>query len=344
MFRFENEIYLWGLLLIPLLILLYFVAMRWRKKALKEFGEWNLVQQLVPDFSNNKQRLKFILYLSALGFTIVGLANPQIGSKLEKVKRQGVDVMIAIDVSKSMLAEDLKPNRLEVAKRIVSKLIDRLGSDRIGLIVFAGNAYLQMPLTIDYAAAKLFLNTVNPSIVPTQGTSVRQAITLAQESFDPEQKKHKALILITDGENHETGAIGTAEEAAEQGVIIHTLGIGSEEGAPIPEFYKGQRTGYKKDKSGVVVNSKLEESMLVEIAELSQGQYFRVKGAPGEIVRIVSELDNMEKKDFEDRVFTDYEDQFQYFIFIAIVLLLIEFFISERSQGWYKNWKLFGSS
>ncbi len=343
MFRFENELYLWGLLLIPILILLYFLAMRWRQHALQKFGEWNIVQKLVPDFSNNKQRVKFILYLSALAFVILGLANPQIGSKLEKVKRQGVDVMIAIDVSKSMLAEDLKPNRLEVAKRIVSKLIDRLGSDRVGLIVFAGNAYLQMPLTIDYAAAKIFLKTVNTNIVPTQGTSISQAIALAQESFDQEQKKFKAMVLITDGENHEPGAITAAEEGTDNGIIIHTLGIGSEEGAPIPEFSRGKRIGYKKDKNQVVINSKLEEDMLVEISEITDGKYFRVKGAPGETARIISELENMEKKDFEDRVFTDYEDQFQYFLGIAILLLLIEFFISERSRGWYKNWKLFGN-
>jgi len=341
MFRFENENYLWALLILPILFVLYWMAMRWRKKALEKFGESSLIEKLVPDLSFNKQRLKFFLYLASLGFIVIGLANPQVGSKLEKVKRQGVDVMIAMDVSKSMLAEDLSPNRLSVAKRIVSKLIEKLGNDRVGLIVFAGNAYLQMPLTVDYSAAKIFLNTIDTELVPAQGTALSQAIGLAKESFDQEQSKFKALILITDGENHEAGAMDAAEEAHEEGVIIHTLGIGSEEGAPIPEFSRGQRIGYKKDKSGNVVNSKIEEDILQEISESTSGRYFRVKGSQGEIPKIISELEDMDKKDFEDRVFTDYEDQFQYFIFVALLLLLLEFFISERSKGWYKNFNLF---
>lgn len=342
MFRFENDAYLWALLIIPVLILIYLMMTAWKKKALSEMGEDRLIRQLIPDLSYNKQRVKFILYLAALFFIIIGLANPQLGSKLEKIKRQGVDVMVAVDVSKSMLAEDLQPNRLEVAKRLISKLIDKMGNDRIGLIVFAGNAYLQMPLTVDYAAAKLFLKTVDTDMVPSQGTAVGQAIGLAKENFDREQNKFKALILITDGENHESGALNAAEEAREEGVIIHTLGIGSEEGAPIPTFSRGQRIGYKKDKNQNIVSSKLDESSLIEIAEATDGNYFRISGSQGEIPRILNELQNMEKKDFEDRVFTDYEDQFQYFIFLALLLLFLEFFISERSEGWYKKFRLFG--
>ena len=341
MFRFENENYLWLLLLLPILALLYWLAMRWRKQALEKFGELGLVKRLMPDLSYNKQRVKFLLYLGALGFIIIALANPQVGSKLEKVKRQGVDVMIAMDVSKSMLAEDLSPNRMEVSKRIVSKLIEKLGNDRVGLIVFAGNAYLQMPLTIDYSAAKLFLKTINTDIVPAQGTALGQAIELAKLNFDQESNKFKAMVLITDGENHESGAVDMAEEAAEEGVIIHTLGIGSEAGAPIPDIYRGQKQGYKKDKQNNIVNSKLNDQILKEISEASNGRYFRVNGSKGEIPKIIGELQDMEKKDFEDRVFTDYEDQFQYFIAIALLLLLIEFFISERSRGWYKRFKLF---
>jgi len=343
MFRFENENYLWALLIIPILLVLFWLAMRWRKNALGKFGESSLISKLVPDLSFNKQRLKFLLYLGAIGFTIIGLANPQVGSKLEKVKVQGVDVMIAIDVSKSMLAEDLSPNRLDVAKRLISKLIERMGNDRIGLIIFAGNAYLQMPMTVDYSAAKIFLKTINTDLVPSQGTALGQAIELAKENFDQDQTKFKALILITDGENHEAGVLDAAEDAHDEGVIIHTLGIGSEEGAPIPEFSsKGNKTGYKKDKAGNIVNSKLQEDILMEISEATSGKYFRVKGSQGEIPKIVNELKDMEKKDFEDRVFTDYADQFQYFLFVALLLLLLEFFISERSKGWYKNFNLFG--
>ena len=342
MFRFENENYLWALLIIPILLVLFWLAMRWRKNALSKFGESSLINKLVPDLSFNKQRLKFLLYLGAIGFTIIGLANPQVGSKLEKVKIQGVDVIIAIDVSKSMLAEDLSPNRLDVAKRLVSKLIEKLGNDRIGLIVFAGNAYLQMPLTVDYSAAKIFLKTINTDLVPSQGTALGQAIELAKENFDQDQTKFKALVLITDGENHEAGVLDAAEDAHDEGVIIHTLGIGSEEGAPIPVFNKGNKTGYKKDKAGNIVNSKLQEDILMEISESTSGKYFRVKGSQGEIPKIVNQLKDMEKKDFEDRVFTDYADQFQYFLFVALLLLLLEFFISERSKGWYKNFNLFG--
>ncbi len=344
MFRFENEAYLWALIIIPVLIVIYFIMNSWKKKAMAKMGDDRLIKQLIPDLSFNKQRLKFIFYLAALFFIIIALANPQLGSKLEKVKRQGVDVIVAVDVSKSMLAEDLKPNRLDVAKRLISKLIDKMGNDRIGLIVFAGNAYLQMPLTVDYAAAKLFLKTMDTNMVPAQGTAVGQAIDLAKQNFDREQNKFKALILLTDGENHENGALDEAEAAKDEGVIIHTLGIGSEEGAPIPVFSRGQRTGYKKDRNQNIINSKLDETMLKEIAELTEGNYFRISGAKGEIPRILTELQNMDKKDFEDRVFTDYEDQFQYFLFVALLLLLLEFFISERSQGWYKKFQLFGSS
>ena len=278
----------------------------------------------------------------AMGLITVGLANPQLGTKLERVERKGVDVIIAMDVSRSMLAEDLEPNRIEISKRIVSKLIDQLGNDRVGIIVFAGNAYLQVPLTIDYSAAKLMLRTLNTDMVPAQGTALGEAIELSSEHFDPEETKFKAMILITDGENHESGALEAAEKAAEEGVIIHTMGIGSEGGAPIPEFNRrGQRTGYKKDKKNQQVVSRLDGEVLKEIAKITDGRYFRVKGSQGEVSQIVGALQNMEKKDFEDRVFTDYEDQFQYFLLPAILLLLIDFFLSERRNRRMEGGDLF---
>ena len=340
MFRFENELYLWFLLVLPILALIFVSFVYWRKKAVARFGDTGLVQQLIPEFSSGKLWTKFILYLVAMGLVIIGLANPQVGTKLERVERKGVDVIIAVDVSRSMLAEDLTPNRIEVAKRIVAKLIDQLGNDRVGIIVFAGNAYLQVPLTVDYSAAKLLLRTLNTDMVPAQGTALGEAIELASEHFDPEATKFKAMILITDGENHESGAIDAAEKAAEEGVIIHTMGIGSEEGGTIPVFNsRGQRTGVKKDNKNQIVNSKLEESALKEISKVTDGRYFRVKGSQGEVNQILGELQNMEKKDFEDRVFTDYEDQFQYFLFPALLLLLIDFFLSER-----RNRKMEGGS
>jgi len=216
-----------------------------------------------------------------------------------------------VDLSSSMLAEDIQPNRLERAKTIVSSLLDVLKNDRVALVVFAGNAYLQMPLTIDYSAAKLFLRTMDPEIMPTQGTAIADAIALSRETFDQDAKKHKSLILITDGENHEDGAITEAETAKEEGVIIHTLGIGSEGGARVPNFVNGKRQGFKKN---------------------SAGKYFRIVGAQNEVRKVVDEINSMDKKDFEDRVFTDYDDKFQYFLGLALFLLMFDFFIPETKK------------
>jgi len=301
-----------------------------------------MLAQMMPDFSKGRKRTRLILLLVALTSIIIGMANPQMGSKMEKIKRQGVDIIIAIDVSRSMLADDVQPSRLERAKQIVSKLIDRMANDRVGLIVFAGEATLQMPLTVDYAAAKLFLKTVNPEVVGTQGTAISQAIQVARYNFNQEEEKHKALILITDGEDHEAGAISKAREAFDEGVVIYTMGIGSTEGARIPVMQDGRKVGYMKDGKGGEVMSKLDETVLREISEASNGQFFRVQGASGEITQILSELGDLEKKEFEDRVFTDYEDQFQYFILLGLLLLLVEFFMSEKNKGYFSGVNLFG--
>ncbi len=316
--------------------------MRWRKRAIERLGEQSLISQLMPDFSLRKHRTKFLLYALAFASIIIGLANPQIGTKLEKIKRQGIDIIVAVDVSRSMLAEDIQPSRLERSKQLISRLISNMKNDRIGIIVFAGNAFLQMPLTIDYAAAKLFLRTIHPDAVPTQGTAIGEAIELAMETHDQEQKTHKALILISDGENHEEGAKKMAERAVSEGIIIHTLGIGSDDGGPIPIYNNGRKAGHKRDNRGEVVVSKLNQDMLRELAASGKGQYFHIKGARNEIAEVLDQLENIEKKDFEDRVFTDYADQFQYFMAIALLLLLAEFFISERKSGWFRNWSLFG--
>jgi len=332
MFRFENSYYLLGLLLIPVMVMLFYLTLRWRKNAIKRLGDFKLLERMMPAYSVSRQWWKFLLSALALGSIVIALANPQMGSRLEKVKRQGVDVVIAVDLSSSMLAEDIQPNRLERAKTIVSSLLDVLKNDRVALVVFAGNAYLQMPLTIDYSAAKLFLRTMDPEIMPTQGTAIADAIALSRETFDQEAKKHKSLILITDGENHEEGAITEAESAKEEGVIIHTLGIGSESGARVPNFVNGRRQGFKKDQSGNVVNSRLEDSMLKEIADLTDGKYFRIIGAQNEVRKVVTEINSMDKKDFEDRVFTDYDDKFQYFLGLALLLLTVNFFLPETKK------------
>jgi len=332
MFELESTSWLWGLLWLPVLVIAYWLFLQWRKAAIARFGEWNLVEKLMDGFSAKRQHLKFLLWLLTITFIILGLTNPQLGTRLEKVKRQGVDVVIALDVSKSMLAQDITPNRLERSKQFISKLLSRMADDRIALIIFAGNAYMQMPLTIDYSAAKLFLNTISTEIVPTQGTAIGEAIDLATQAFDPEDDKFKTLIIITDGENHEKGAITSAEDAQESGVLTYTVGVGSKEGGPIP-IYRGKRiTDYVRDKSGQTVSSKLNIEMLKDVAKAGNGQFFQLTNGTREIDNILDELSGMEKKEFEDRVFTDFEDQFQWLLGPALLLLIFNLVYTERKK------------
>jgi len=332
MFQVENISWLLGLVIIPILILCYFLFLAWRKKAIARFGEWNLVDRLMDGFSAKRQHWKFVLWLLTIGLIILGLVNPQMGTRLEKVKRQGVDVVIALDVSRSMLAEDVSPNRLERSKQFISKLIGQMADDRIGLIIFAGNAYLQMPLTIDYSAAKLFLNTISTEIVPTQGTAIKAAIDLATEAFDTEDEKFKTLILITDGENHEEGALEAAREAKEMGVVSYTVGVGSKDGSSIPVYQGRKRIDYIRNDAGKTVVSKLNVEMLKDLAEAGDGKFFQLTSGTREIENILNELNSMEKKEFEDRVFTDYEDQFQWLLGPALLLLILNLFLSEKQK------------
>lgn len=337
MFKFENETYLYALLLVPIFILLYWLATRWRNNAIQQFGDTTLVGRLMPDFAPAKHRNKFLLYLTAFAFIVVGLANPQIGTKLEKIKRKGIDVIVAIDVSKSMLAEDVKPSRLERSKQLVSRLIENMTDDRVGIVVFAGNAYLQMPLTVDYTAAKLFMQTINTDIVPTQGTAIAEAIELAIGSYPEEDKKHRALIVISDGENHEDGVEDMAQRASDEGIKVFTLGIGSEKGGRIPVIRNGRKVDYKRNNNGQIVVSKLNQQMMKDIAKATNGNYFHIQGLRSETDQVLTALNDIEKRDFEDRVITDYADQFQYFVGIALLLILIEFFVSERKSGWFNT-------
>jgi len=341
-FKFENSIWLYALALIPVFLWIFRAGMQWQKNASMRFAEDSLLMRLMPDFSVRKKQVGFLLYLGAYFFIVIGLANPQIGAKLEKVTRQGIDIIIAIDVSKSMLAEDLQPNRLERARQLVSRMIDNMKDDRVGLIVFAGNAYLQMPLSADYAAAKLFLKTINTDIVPTQGTALSAAIDLAARSYPEESKKHKAMLIISDGEDHEADAASIAKKAAEDGLIIYTLGIGSVEGAKIPVIVNGRKAGYKQDDNGELILSKLNEDILQQIAEVGKGDYFRITGAKDEASDVLTALGALEKRRFEDHIVAEYAHQFQYFLAIALILLLIEFFTSERKNTRWAGWNLFG--
>ena len=342
MLRYENSEWLFLLVLIPIIILGFILSVRWRKKAIGVFGQLKLVYKLMPMSSEFKLRFKFILFAIAISSLILGIANPQIGSKMEEVKREGVDLMIAIDLSNSMLAEDLQPNRLMRAKQSISKLIDRLDGDRIGLIVFAGDAYVQLPITTDYSAAKLFLSTINTSIVPTQGTAIGKAIELSIKSFDLNNDQNKAIIVITDGENHEDDAIEKAKEAQELGIFVHTIGMGSAEGGPIPIKNRyGTITSYQKDREGNTIITTLNEEMLKEIAQSGGGSYIRANSTQSGLNALFKEINKMEKKEIGSKVFTDYKDRFQWFIGLAIILLIIETLMKGRKNKWSSKINLF---
>jgi Ca-activated chloride channel family protein len=341
--QLENKIYLWSLVLIPLFIIIYLLIGRWRKRALKSFGEISVIQQLFPSISKSKRVWKFVLYLLAFTCLIIGIVNPQIGTNPEEVKRKGADLMICLDVSNSMKAEDLSPNRLEKAKQAISKLVDKLEGDRIGIIVFGGEAYVQLPITTDYAAAKLFLENINTDMIPTQGTAIGKAIDKSMESFGKDEGKNKAIVIITDGENHEDDAVKAAEAAAEKGVSIHTIGMGSAEGAPIPMYKGNVREGFRKDKDGNTIVTKLDEKMLQEISAAGNGIYVRASNSDAGLNNVLDALDKLEKKQFESKIYTDYEDQFQGFVLAALILLIIELFLTERKSKIYQRLNLFGN-
>jgi Ca-activated chloride channel family protein len=341
MFRFEHPDYLYALLLIPVFLLLFIAMLFWKKKAIKRYGDRTLLKQLMPDSSQQRLIFKFILYNAAYLFLVIAIANPQTGSKLVEVERKGIDLVIALDVSNSMLAEDVKPNRLELSKQAISKLIDKLGNDRIGIVVFAGKAYTQLPITTDYAAAKMFVNTIDTKVIPTQGTAIGDAIELSMQAFD-EETHSKAIIVITDGENHEDDAVDLAASAAEKGIQVYTVGIGSPVGVPIPEYNRyNQRTGYKTDRQGKTVVTKLNETMLKQIATAGEGVYVTGNNTYDALDTILEEINKMEKTEFESKMFSDYEDRFQYFIALSLILLFIELLIFEKKNKWLSKIDLF---
>ncbi len=344
LFRFQHIEYLYGLLAIPVFVIIYALMLAWKRKALNEFGSIKVIKQLMPEVSSAKPLLKFIIMLFAFAFLVVGLANPQIGSKMEEVKREGIDIVVALDLSNSMLAEDLTPSRLEKAKNAISQLIDKLHGDRIGVVVFAGDAYVQLPITTDYAAAKLFLSTINTEMIPTQGTAIGSAIELAIKSFGDKNENSKSIIVITDGENHEDDALAQAQEAVKKGIVVHTIGMGSPQGAPIPTYLHGQLAGYRKDKDGTTVVTKLDEAMLQQLAAAGNGIYIRANNTQVGLDILFEQLNKMQKKEYGSKMFTDYEDRFQIFFGIALLLLVLEFFISERRSKWWAKINLFGDS
>ncbi len=341
MLRFAHTEILWGLLIIPVLILLFIAVSNWKKKALASFGDKKVVNLMMPQVSLSRPWLKFILFAVAFAFLIIAAADPQIGSKIEEEKRKGADLMILLDVSNSMLSQDMPPNRLENAKRAIAQLIDNLHSDRIGIIVFAGEAYVQLPVTTDYAAAKLFLNTINTDMVPTQGTAIGAAIDLGMKSFDFKDGTGKAMIVITDGENHEDDAVTAAKSAADKDVMVNVIGIGSADGAPIPIYQNGRQVGFHTDSAGKTVISKLNEDMGKEIAAAGSGTYVRATNANSGLGIVMDQIGKVQRKTYDSKNFKDFEDRFQIFIGFALLLLVIEFFISNRKSIKLSGLKLF---
>ncbi len=344
MLRFEHVEFLYALAVIPLIIAISIAVKFWRKRVLTTMADSNLHSHLLPEVSKYKPVLKVVLLCFAFFFLILGLANPQNGSRLEEIKREGVDLIIALDVSNSMRAEDLSPNRLQSAKLAIARLIDNLQDDRIGVVIFAGQAYVQLPVTTDYAAAKLFLDNISTDIIPTQGTAIGTAIDLALNSFDMKSKNSKAIIVITDGENHEDDAIKAAEAASEKGIVVHTIGMGSPNGAPIPLYQNGHQTGFRKDNSGTTVITRLDESNLQQIAAAGHGAYVRANNSQAGLSIIFDQINKMQKQAFGTKVYTDFDDHFQIFLLLALGFLIVEVLLSETVSKWWVKLDIYGKN
>ncbi len=340
--RFEHPEYLYWLLVIPVLIAIYIFIRIVNKRQFKKFADNKFIEFLIPLASRARSNTKFILFILVITLGIFAVANLQTGSKMEEVKREGIDMFFCIDISNSMNAEDIAPNRLERSKQAINNIINQLRGDRIGIIVFAGNSYVQLPITTDYAAAKLFLSTINTSLIPSQGTEIGSAINLAIKSFGNSENS-KAIIVISDGEDHENGdAVKAAQEAAKLGVKIYTIGMGLEDGAPIPLYNQyGKRTGYKKDREGNIVITKLDDNMLRQIAEIGDGIYRRASNSNVGLDEIIDEINKAEKTEIDSKIFTDYEDQFQWFLGAAIILLIMEILISSGKKEWESKFNFF---
>ncbi len=339
MFRFVHPEYFF--LLIPLLALvgLFIRTQYLRKKRTKLWGNPETLAPLMPNVSYVRPPLKFYLQLLAMILLVIVLAQPQFGSKEETVKKNGIEVMIALDVSNSMLAQDIQPSRLQKAKQILSQLIDRMEDDRVGLVVFAGDAYVQLPITSDYSGAKLFLSTINTGMVPFQGTSIGSAIDLSIKSFgEKKSNAGRAIIVITDGENHEDDAVAAAKLASKNGIQVHVIGMGSTDGGPIPI---GGTASFKRDRDGNVVVSKLNEQMCSGIAQAGGGLYVRADNTDAALRNVSKQLDNLAKADTEEKVFSQYNEQFQSFAIIALLLMIFEFLIFSRKNKWFNRIKIF---
>jgi len=337
MFRFEEPAYLWLLLLIPALCALRILLMRQQKKRWRKFADPTLIKQLAPDVSLVRRILKFILLMVALALLIVMLARPQMGAKISKEKRQGIETIIALDISNSMLAQDVEPSRLEKSKMLVENLVDHFYNDKIGLIVFAGDAFVQLPITSDYISAKMFLQNAEPSLIQQQGTDIGEAIRLAMHSFSQNDKTGKAIVVITDGEDHEGDAEAMAKEAEKNGIHVFILGVGSKQGAPIP-MGEGD---YLKDNSGQVVMSALNEDMCKRVAEAGKGTYIYVDNSSSAEAKLDAEISKLQKGEINKVLYSEYDEQFQAVGILVLLILIIEVLILECNNPVTKGWRIF---
>ncbi|MBR1400641.1 MAG: VWA domain-containing protein [Prevotella sp.] len=337
MFRFENPIYLYLLALIPILVLIRYAAFRKKKSKLKKFGELELLKQLMPDVSRVRPLVKFCLLLTALAMLIIMLARPQMGTKISHEKRNGIETMIAVDISNSMRAEDVVPSRLDKSKMLIENMVENFTNDKVGLIVFAGDAFIQLPITSDYVSAKMFLQSIDPSLIATQGTNIAEAIHISMNSFTQQDKVGRAIIIITDGEDHEGGAVEAAKAARKKGMRVFVLGVGSPKGAPVPDG----NGGYLLDNTGTEVMSALNEQMCMQIAEAGGGAYIHVDNTNVAQERLNNELIKLEKGEISSTIYSEYDEQFQAFGILAILLLIIEICVLESKNPLLRNLKLF---
>lgn len=341
MYELDEKKYLYFLLLIPILVLLFLYNQYWKRKKQREFGSLEMVKKLSPEKSIFKSILKFVIVVLSIAALVIGLVNPKIGTKTETVKREGIDLVFAIDVSKSMLCEDVAPSRLDKSKQLVSQIINQLAGDRIGIVAYAGSAFPVLPITTDYGVAKMFLQSMNTNMVSSQGTSLEDAIRLSSTYFEEDDKTNKLLILISDGEDHSEGAEAAAEEANKLGLKIITIGIGTEKGGPIPLKNNGRVVSFKRDFNDEVVITKLNMQALQTIAKSTNGGYINGNNTKEVLDYVKNALDNIEKTEFETQQFTDFNSQFQWFLGIAFILLILDVFLLERTTKWIKNLNLF---
>jgi Ca-activated chloride channel family protein len=337
----DEKKYLYLLIVLPILVCMFLFNMYWKRKKQREFGDLDLVKRLTPEHSVFKPFLKLGVILLALAALILGLVNPKMGTKMETVKREGIDIVFAVDVSKSMLAEDVAPNRLDKSKQLVSQIINQLGNDRIGIVAYAGSAFPVLPITSDYSVAKMFLQSMSPDMVSSLGTSLDEAIKLSATYFDEKSKTSKLLILISDGEDHSEGAESAAEEANKLGMKIITIGIGTEKGATIPLKKNGIVESFQRDNNNEIVITKLNQEGLKAIAKATKGGYVYGGNTKEVLDYVKNALDNIQKTEFEATQMADFQSQFQWFIGIAFILLFIDLFLLERKTSWIKELNLF---